>query len=208
MVCPFASLLGVGAAAAGTKRLFVRDYRYRAYTWSVTALLTAGWLFYFLAMRRPGLRITLEVASVLALVIGALRVRTLVRSGQVAPLTAGAFGRVLAAFGYAVRSPWVAGAKAWLFAMLVFEWLGRAHFTALEYAVSVAVVLALLTVRLMRRPVGTRFESLERFGAGATASTCPLGFGCAVGGPPSARDPGEGSPREAEAVTFAAGAES
>lgn len=188
MVCPFASLIGVGAVATGSQRLLVRDYRYRVYAWVAAALLGGGWLAYFLALRRPEVRIALEVASVLALVVGALRVRSLVRSGQVAPLTAGALGLVLASFAYAVRSPWVAGAKAWLLAMLAFQWLGRASFTALEYGAAVTVLLALVAVRLLRRPATVRFGALERFGAGSPAAECPLGFGCAV----AARAPGAG----------------
>lgn len=180
LVCPFASLIGVGAVATGSQRLLVRDTRYRAYTWAAAALLGAGWLAYFLFLRRHDVRVALEVASVLALVAGALRLRALVRSGQVAPLSSGWLGGLSRAFAYAVRSPWVAGTKAWLLAMVTFEWLGRAHFDGLEYGAVVSLLLALVTIRLLRRPAPSRFGSLERFGADAPAAGCPLGFGCAA----------------------------
>lgn len=179
MVCPFASLIGVGAVASGSQKLLVRDHRYRVYAWVALALLGGGWLAYFLFLRRGDVRIALEVASVLALVAGGLRLRSLVRSGQVEPLSAGTLGRVMRAFGHAVASPWVAGTKAWLLAMIAFEWLGRASFSAWEYGAVVTVLLALVAIRLLRRPVATRFGSLERFGAATPAAVCPLGFGCA-----------------------------
>ena len=212
MVCPFASLIGVGAVATGSQRLLVKDYRYRVYTWVATALLGIGWLAYYVALRRPELRVALEVASVLGLVAGAIRVHTLVRSGQVAPLTSGALGRVLGAFSYAVRSPWVAGTKAWLLAMLAFQWLGRARFTGLEYGAVVALLLGLVAIRLLRRPAKSRFGSLERFGAETPAASCPLGFGC----PSAARGaaPEEGAPtadkpyRAGHAGSFSEGWES
>lgn len=180
MVCPFASLIGVGAVASGSQRLLVKDYRYRVYTWVATALLALGWLAYFLALRRDDVRIVLEVVSVLALVTGALRLRALVRSGQVAPLTSGTLGRVIGSFAYAVRSPWVAGTKAWLLAMVAFQSFGRASFSGLEYGAVVSLLLALIAIRLLRRPATARFGSLERFGAESPAANCPLGFGCAA----------------------------
>lgn len=180
MVCPFASLIGVGAVASGSQRLLVKDTRYRAYTWAATVLLAAGWLAYFLVLRRHEVRIALEVVSVLALVAGALRLRALVRSGQVAPLSSGWLGRAARAFAHAVRSPWVAGTKAWLLAMVTFEWLGRARFSGLEYGVVVSLLLVLVTIRLLRRPATGRFSSLARFGEASPAATCPLGFGCAA----------------------------
>jgi len=179
VVCPFASLVGVGAVASGSQRLLVRDRRYRVYAWIALAVLGGGWLGYFLFLRRDELRIALEVASVFALVAGGLRLRSLVRSGEVEPLTAGLPGRVMRALGHAVASPWVAGAKAWLLAMVTFEWLGRASFTGWEYGAVATVLLSLVVVRLLRRPAETRFGSLERFGAAAPAAVCPLGFGCA-----------------------------
>lgn len=182
MVCPFASLIGVGAVASGSQRLLVKDTRYRVYTWTATVLLGLAWLGYFVALRRPEVRIALEVTSVLALVAGALRLRSLVRSGQVAPLTSGWLGRVLDPFAYAVRSPWIAGTKAWLLAMVVFQWLGRAQFSGLEYGAVGSLLLALVTIRLLRRPAAARFGSLERFGAQATPAACPLGFGCPAAG--------------------------
>lgn len=195
MVCPFASVIGVGAVASGTQKLLVRDYRYRVYAWIALLLLGGGWLAYFLVFRSGGVRIALEVASVAALIAAGLRLRSLIRSGQVEPLTAGTLGRVLRAFGHAVASPWVAGAKAWLLAMLTFEWLGRASFHAWEYGAVVTLLLSLVTVRLLRRPAATRFGSLERFGAATPAATCPLGFGCA---PAPAR--GEGADATAAAA--------
>lgn len=197
MVCPFASLIGVGAVATGSQRLLVRDVRYRVYAWLATALLGGGWLAYFVALRRPEVRIALEVASVLALVVGAVRVRSLVRSGEVAPLTAGALGTLLGSFAYAVRSPWVAGAKAFLLAMIAFQWLGRAHFSAPEYGAAVTVVLALIAVRLLRRPASARFGALERFGAETAATSCPLGFGCAAADRSSAPGATAGEPAAA-----------
>lgn len=179
MVCPFASLIGVGAFASGSQRLLVRDHRYRVYTWVVLAALGGGWLAYFTFLRRDEVRIALEVVSVLALVAGGLRLHSLVRSGQAEPLTAGTLGRVMRAFGHAVASPWVAGAKAWLLAMVTFEWLGRASFSGWEYGAVVTVLLSLVAIRLLRRPAATRFGSLERFGAATPAAACPLGFGCA-----------------------------
>jgi len=178
LVCPFASLIGVGAVASGSQRLLVKDTRYRAYTWTAAVLLGLAWLGYFLALRRPEVRIALEVVSVFALLAGALRLRSLVRSGQVAPLTSGVLGRVLEPLTYAVRSPWVAGTKAWLLAMVVFQSLGRARFSGLEYGSVVSLLLALVTIRLLRRPAAPRFGSLERFGAQAPPAACPLGFGC------------------------------
>lgn len=179
MVCPFASLVGVGAVASGSQRLLVRDRRYRVYAWIALAVLCGGWLGYFLVLRRDEVRVALEGASVLALVAGGLRLRSLVRSGQVEPLTAGTLGRVMRALGHAVASPWVAGAKAWLLAMVTFEWLGRASFRGWEYGAVVTVLLSLVAVRLLRRPAASRFGSLERFGAATPAAACPLGFGCA-----------------------------
>jgi hypothetical protein len=178
LVCPFASLIGVGAVASGSQRLLVKDTRYRVYTWTAAVLLGLAWLGYFLALRRPDVRVALEVVSVLALLAGGLRLRSLVRSGQVAPLTSGVLGRVLEPLTYAVRSPWVAGTKAWLLAMLVFQSLGRARFSGLEYGAVVSLLLALVTIRLLRRPAAPRFGSLERFGAQAPPVACPLGFGC------------------------------
>jgi hypothetical protein len=173
VVCPFASLIGVGAVASGSQKLLVRDHRYRVYAWIALAVLGGGWLGYFLYLRRDEVRIALEVASVLALVAGGLRLRSLVRSGGVEPLTAGTLGRVMLAFGHAVASPWVAGAKAWLLAMVTFEWLGRASFSGWEYVAAVTVLLSLVAIRLLRRSAATRF------GATAPAAVCPLGFGCA-----------------------------
>jgi hypothetical protein len=169
----------VGAVVTGSERLLVKDRRYRLYSWAAVGLLGLAWTVYFVFMRTPGMRIALEVISVLGLIGAALRVHTLVRAGEVAPLTAGAFGRVLAALVYAVRSPWVAGAKTWLLAMLIFQGLGRATFTPVEYAAVVAMLLTLITVRLLRRPVKSRFGSLEQFQAGVAPAACPLGFGCA-----------------------------
>lgn len=156
MVCPFAGLLGVGAVATGSQRLLVKDRRYRAYSWAAAALLGLGWLAYFTVARRHEVRVALEVLSVLAVVLAALRVRALVRSGQAAPLTGGLLGRVLASTGYAVRSPWVAAAKAWLLAMVAFQSLGRASFSAAEYGAAVALLLGLIAVRLLRRPAAAR----------------------------------------------------
>lgn len=179
MACPVAGLVGVGAVVTGSERLLVKDRRYRLYSWAGVALLGLAWTAYFVFLRTREMRIALEVASVLGLIVAALRVHMLVRAGEVAPLTAGAFGRVLGALVYAVRSPWVAGAKTWLLAMVVFQGLGRATFTPLEYGVVVAVLLTLITVRLVRRPAKSRFGSLEQFRAGAAPAACPLGFGCA-----------------------------
>jgi hypothetical protein len=179
VVCPIAGLVGVGAVATGSERLLVRDRRYRLYSWTAVALLGLAWTTYFVALRAREVRVALEVATVLGLAVAALRVRALVRSGEVAPLRAGALGRALASLGYALRSPWVAGAKSWLLAMLVFEALGRARFTVVEYGVVVAVLLGLIVMRLLRRPGQSRFGSLERFEAAPAAANCPLGFGCA-----------------------------
>jgi len=178
LACPVAGLVGVGAVVTGSERLLVKDRRYRLYSWAAVGLLGLAWTAYFVFMRTPGMRIALEVASVLGLIGAALRVHALVRAGEVAPLTAGAFGRGLGALIYAVRSPWVAGAKTWLLAMVIFQGLGRAKFTSAEYAAAVGVLLALITVRLVRRPVKSRFGSLEQFQSGAAPAACPLGFGC------------------------------
>ena len=80
---------------------------------------------------------------------------------------------------YAVRSPWVAGAKAWLLAMYVFQGFGRASFSLVEFGLAWAALIALITVRLVRRPARSRFGSLEQFQSGAAPASCPLGFGCA-----------------------------
>lgn len=179
MACPVAGLVGVGAVVTGSERLLVKDRRYRLYSWAAVALLGLAWTAYFVFLRTHQMRIALEVVSVLGLIVAALRVHTLVRAGEVAPLTAGAFGRVLGALVYAVRSPWVAGAKTWLLAMVIFQGLGRAAFTPLEYGAVVAVLLTLITVRLFRPPARSRFGSLEQFQSGAAPAACPLGFGCA-----------------------------
>jgi hypothetical protein len=172
-------LVGVGAVVTGSERLLVKDRRYRLYSWAAVALLGLAWTAYFVFMRMRELRIALEVASVLGIVVAALRVHTLVRAGEVAPLTAGAFGRVLGALIYAVRSPWVAGAKTWLLAMVIFQGLGRARFTTVEYVAVVAVLLTLIAARLLRRPAKSRFGSLEQFRSDSAPAACPLGFGCA-----------------------------
>ena len=179
MACPVAGLVGVGAVVTGSERLLVKDRRYRLYSWAAVAFLGLAWTAYFVFLRTRELRIVLEVVSVLGLIVAALRVRRLVRTGEVAPLMAGAFGRMLGALVYAVRSPWVAGAKTWLLAMVIFQGLGRAKFTSIEYGAVVAVVLTLIAERLLRRPAKSRFESLEQFQSGAAPASCPLGFGCA-----------------------------
>jgi len=179
VACPVASLVGVGAVVTGSERLLVKDRRYRLYSWAAVAAVGLAWAAYFVFLRTREMRIVLEVTTVLGLIVAALRVHTLVRAGEVAPLTAGAFGRVVSALVYAVRSPWVAGAKAWLLAMYVFQGFGRASFTFAEYGVAWAALLTLITVRLLRRPARSRFGSLEQFQAGAAPASCPLGFGCA-----------------------------
>ena len=163
----------------GSERLLVKDRRYRLYSWVVVAVVLLAWVAYFVFLRTREMRIALEVTTVLGLIVAGLRVRKLVRAGEVAPLTAGAFGRVLDALVYAVRSPWVAGGKAWLLAMYVFQGLGRASFSVVEYGVAWAAVLTLITVRIMRRPARARFSALEQFQSGAVPASCPLGFGCA-----------------------------
>lgn len=163
----------------GSERLLVKDRRYRLYSWAAVAAVGLAWAAYFLFLRTREMRIVLEVTTVLGLIAAALRVYALVRSGEVAPLTAGAFGRVLGALVYAVRSPWVAGAKAWLLAMYVFQGFGRATFSFAEYGLAWAALITLITVRLLRRPKRSRFGSLEQFQAGAAPASCPLGFGCA-----------------------------
>jgi signal transduction histidine kinase len=163
-------LLGVGAVASGSERLLVKDRRYRIYSWAAVVLLGIAWTVYFAALRTNEVRIALEVASVLVLVLAGFRVHALVRSGEVAPLTAGALGLALASLGYAVRSPWVAGTKAWLLAMVVFQGLGRAAFTWVEYGVVVTVLAGLITLRLLRRPGRSRIGSRARFGADAAAA--------------------------------------
>lgn len=197
-MCPFATLLGVGAVATGSERLLVRDLRYRALSWTATALLVAGWVAYFAVLRRHDVRIVLEVLSVVALLAAALRVRALVRSGAVAPLLGGAAGRALAAFVAAIRSPWVAGAKAWLLAMATFQALGRASFSGLEYALASAVLLALIGWRLARGSAPARFGSLERFGTSAPAASCPLGFGCAAAPSAAKSEAAPAFPRDRE----------
>lgn len=162
----------------GSERLLVKDRRYRLYSWVAVAAVVLAWVAYFVFLRTREMRIALEVTTVLGLIVAGLRVRKLVRAGEVAPLTAGTFGRVVDALVYAVRSPWVAGGKAWLLAMYVFQGFGRASFTFLEFSLAWAAVLTLITVRLIRRPARSRFGSLEQFQAGAAPASCPLGFGC------------------------------
>jgi hypothetical protein len=170
--------MGALAAVGGAHSLLFRDPRYRAVTWTLLALVTAGWVAYFTAFRTAPVRVTLEVISVSALVAAALRVRRLMRVHGVVPPLYRPTSRFLGAVWPVLGSPGVLAGKVWLLAMLVMEWRGKAHFAPLEYvAVGAAIVgMAAWKVLAMRR--ARPFSALESYSGGATPPACPLGFGC------------------------------
>jgi hypothetical protein len=173
------SILGVGAVFGGVHSLLFQDRRWRWLAWSVLLGLAAGWAGYFTVVREPGSRIALEVVSVLALIVAALRVRWLVRTGAARPLLFAPMGRALRWFAPVFGSVWVVAAKIWLLAMLVMEWRGKAHFNGLEYAVVSAILAGLIVLRVRsvsRARAG--FSTLASLANTSPATTCPLGFGC------------------------------
>lgn len=179
MPCPFATAAGVVASIGGSYTLLFQDRRYRLVAWTALVLLLAGWVAYFALWRTGPLRVGLEVMSVAVLVAGGLRVRWLVRRGWNPPLLA-PVARVTSGVWKVAGSPWVLAAKVWLAAMLVMEWRGKASFSALEYGIVTAVLLACVAVRLVAIHRGRRsFAALESLASGAPAPSCPLGFGCA-----------------------------
>jgi hypothetical protein len=180
--CPFAALTALGAVLGASRALFVED---RAARWPArlgAAALTAGWTLYFIAARRLDVRIALEVVSVAAVIAAALRVRWLVRRagpGVMLPPRVLAFSRRWAGLAW---TPSVAIAKTWLVAMLVMEWRGKADFTALEYALTVAALVALLAWRVARARRAPRYAALASYANACPSPTCPAGFGVARDG--------------------------
>lgn len=177
MPCPFATLTAFAAVVGGSRALFVED---RAARWPArlgAAALTAAWTLYFVSARRLEVRIALEVVSVAALVVAALRVRWLIRRAgpQVfMPPRVQAWSRRWADIAW---TPTVAIAKTWLIAMVVMEWRGKADFSALEYALSVAALVALIAWRWARARRAPRYSALASYAADCPSPTCPAGFG-------------------------------
>jgi hypothetical protein len=161
--------MGVFAALGGAHALLFQDRRYRLVAWLTLLAIAAGWTTYFVAWREPAMRITLEVASVAALVAGGFRVRWLIKSQGRTPPLYSAMARATRGTWSVLRWPWILSAKVWLAAMLVMQWRGKAHFSVIEYATVTAVILALITIRvvaLMR--ARSRFATLAQPAADAT----------------------------------------
>ena len=175
MACPVASLVALGALFPPARTLFARDRR-RWVAWTGLALLAAGWIAYYLFGRRPSVRIGMEVASVLLLVLAGVRIRVLAgRDGNGAAWArawrdAGRLGWQL------LRSPWVLAAKVVLLTMLVLEWTGIADLTARQFALAILALFAAVGFRIVQMQRPARFETLESLAARPVEGSCPLGF--------------------------------
>jgi hypothetical protein len=181
VACPIASVAAAVATVGGARALLIQDRSFRLFTWLTLLTVAAGWWVYFIAARVPPLRISLELVTSLAAIAAVLRVRWLVRHrGIRLPMLAG-ITRLLRVVWSVIGSPWVLSSKVWLAAMLVMEWRGKAHFTAVEYALVCAVLVAFVVARVLsRRATRSQFSSLEAIAASGAAPACPLGFGCQV----------------------------
>jgi hypothetical protein len=177
VVCPFASLAGVASAAPVFRGLFVRDRAGRPFTWLVLILLVAGWAAYVPMGRPVGFRITLEIATVAAIVVGLWRWAHWARAVG----GPGAARRELNdAFHDAVgtlRHPAVIAAGVWLLAMIVTEWRGKTRFDAAEYVVVTTLFVTLVIANGIIRRRASAFATLESFEPSCANESCPLGFG-------------------------------
>jgi hypothetical protein len=175
MACPVASLVALGALFPPAHTLFARD-RMRWIAWAALALLAAGWIAYYVALRRPSVRITMEIVSVVLLVAAGLRIRVLARRDGNAAAWLRAWRDAGRRGWQLLRSPWVLAAKLVLLTMLVLEWSGRADFSATQFGLAILALVTAVGIRIvqMRRPA--RFEALESLAARPVEGSCPLGF--------------------------------
>ena len=196
MACPIASVGAAVVTVGGARALLIQDRSFRLFTWLTLLTVSAGWWIYFMAARVPPLRISLELVTGLAAIAAVLRVRWLVRHRGIRLPMLAVITRVAHRVWRVIGSPWVLSSKIWLASMLVMEWRGKAHFTALEYTLVGAVLLALVVARVhSHRATRSQFSSLEAIAASGAAPACPLGFGCQV---PATTAPSGNSPGRAD----------
>lgn len=192
MACPIAPVLVLGAVAGGGHTLYVQDRQHRLTAWLASFALLAGWAIYGAIFRHTGLRITLEVLSVFALVAGGARVAWLMRTGRVRSPLWDSIGRGTRGLWVVFGDRPVLAVKIWLLAMITMQWRGLVRFSGWEYATIASALVLLVAYRLYRieRTARTRrggFAALESFAEGAAPAACPLGFGCAAQAPIAGR---------------------
>lgn len=176
MACPVASIVALGSLFPPARTLFAQDRRGRWFAWSGLLLLAAGWIAYFETGRQVEIRIAMEAISVALLVIAGVRIRVLARRDG----NGAAWVRALRESGrigwQVLRSPWVLGAKAVLFTLLVLEWGGWTHVPLGIFALTVIALFTFAGIRIWRLRRPARFETLESFANRPVEGNCPLGF--------------------------------